>query len=134
MAMSLTVPGDREGEIHWDTPLQHGPGLVRSLLDTEWNPGVLMNINFPDRAPGDVAGVRVTVQGKRDQNTLFIDERFDTWGAPYYWFNFERRRSNPFQGSDLWAIYNGFISLTPLAPNLTYLPAIDSLSRAFDSE
>ena len=52
-----------------------------------------MNINFPDREPDEVAGIVVTSQGRRDPGLLHIDERQDTWGNPYYWLAFERRRS-----------------------------------------
>ena len=62
----------------------------------------------------------MTRQGKRDQNLLLIDERHDTWGNPYYWLGFERRRSNPAKDTDLWAIYNNHISVTPLYMNLTH--------------
>ena len=57
-------------------------------------PSACMNINFPDREPDDVVGTVVTTQGKRDPGLLQIDERHDTWGNPYYWLAFERRRSN----------------------------------------
>ena len=130
LALSLSIDYDA-GEIHWDTPLIHGPEIVQRLLETDWNPAVLMNINFPALAPGDVKGVMVTTQGKRDQSLLHIDERFDNWKQPYYWFNFERRRSNPMEGTDLWAIYEGLISVTPLTPNLTHLPATEALGGIF---
>ena len=73
-----------------------------------------MNINFPDREPDDVVGTVVTSQGRRDPGLLAIDERQDTWGNPYYWLAFERRRSTTQEGTDLWAIYSGRISVTPL--------------------
>lgn len=132
LALSQSIDYEA-GEIHWDTPLAHGPDIVRRVLETDWNPSVLMNINFPALPPDEVKGVMVTVQGKRDQSLLHIDERFDTWKQPYYWFNFERRRSNPLEGSDLWAIYQGLISVTPLTPNLTHLPATEALSGIFKS-
>lgn len=130
VAMSQSMDYDK-GEIHWETGLAHGPGIISRLLETDWNPAVLMNINFPPLPPDEVKGVMVTVQGKRDQSLLHIDERFDTWKQPYYWFNFERRRSNPLEGTDLWAIYQGLISVTPLTPNLTHLPATEALSGVF---
>ncbi len=34
---------------------------------------VLVNVNFPDCAPDEVAGIAITVQGKRDQELLRID-------------------------------------------------------------
>ena len=87
--------------------------------------------SLPPLPPDEVKGIMVTVQGKRDQSLLHIDERFDTWKQPYYWFNFERRRSNPMEGTDLWAIYEGLISVTPLTPNLTHLPATAALNEVF---
>lgn len=116
------------GTIKWQTARAHGPDLVRKLLAQDWLPGVLLNVNFPDREPGEVAGLSVTVQGRRDQDLLVIDERQDTWGSPYFWFGYERRRSNPDQGTDLRAIYEGRISVTPLALDLTHRPSCVALA------
>ena len=132
VALSLSIDYEK-GEIHWETPLAHAPGIIRRLIDTTWNPSVFMNVNFPALPADEVNGVMVTVQGKRDQSLLHIDERFDNWKQPYYWFNFERRRSNPLEGTDLWAIYRGLTSITPLTSNLTHLPATEALSGVFSS-
>jgi len=80
---------------------------------------VLININFPDALPESVARVEVTSQGKRDQSQANIIERMDVRGNPYYWLGFTRMRSNPPEGTDLRAIYDGRISVTPLHLNLT---------------
>lgn len=117
LAYGMKSPAD---SLQWATAIAHAPDLVRRLLAVEWPQGVLMNVNFPDCAPDAVAGRAVTRQGKRDQNLMHIDERRDTWGNPYYWLGFERRRSNPAEGTDLWAVYNGHISVTPLYMNLTH--------------
>src|ERR1700741_2518375 len=50
--------------IRWQTGLAHAPGLLRKLLAAEWLPSCVMNINFPDREPDEVAGTLVTVQGR----------------------------------------------------------------------
>jgi len=118
MALSLAY-GASPAQLKWETPLTHGPRLVRRLLEQEWPEGVLMNINFPDCAPEDVQAIDVTVQGRRDINPLGVEERHDTWGNPYYWLGFARRRSNPAEGTDLWSVYNGRISVTPLNLNMT---------------
>ncbi|MDX2158100.1 MAG: 5'/3'-nucleotidase SurE [Hyphomicrobiaceae bacterium] len=104
---------------HWETPIALAPALIRNLLAEEWPPLVLMNINFPDRRPDEVEGVMATVQGRRDQQNLGVEERRDTWGNPYYWLGYALRRSNPERGTDIWAVYNGWISVTPLSMNLT---------------
>ncbi len=103
----------------WETVVRHAPALIRNLIAEPWGAGILMNVNFPDRAPDDIEGIEVTSQGKRDQQLLGVEERHDTWGAPYYWLGYAKRRSNPARGTDLWAVYNGWISVTPLSMNLT---------------
>jgi 5'-nucleotidase len=72
----------------------------------------------------------VTVEGRRDPGLLNIDERQDTWGNPYYWLAFERRRSNAREGSDLAAVYAGYISVTPLLLDLTHQGMRETLARA----
>jgi 5'-nucleotidase len=116
--------------IKWQTALAHGPGLIRKLLAIEWAPPVLMNVNFPDREPEEVAGTMVTVQGKRDSGLLQIEERHDTWGNPYYWLAFERRRSGAAEGTDLAAVYAGYISVTPLLLDLTHRAMRERLASA----
>ncbi len=130
IALSQSV-GFREGTPpEWETSRAHGPDLVRKLLAVDWPNGVLMNINFPDCAPDDVQGVRITNQGRRDQSMLAIDERYDSWGRPYYWLGFGRKLSNPPKDVDLWAVYNGYISVTPLSMNLTAKSMFSPLEAA----
>jgi 5'-nucleotidase len=130
MALSQAIGSDRGKGVKWQTALAHGPGLIRKLLAVEWAPLCLMNINFPDREPDDVAGLMVTGQGQRDPGLLAIDERQDTWGNPYYWLAFERRRSAAQEGTDLAAVYTGSISVTPLFLDLTHQPMREALKRA----
>ena len=61
----------------------------------------------------------MTAQGKRDMQTAAFDRRVDMRGNPYYWIGFKRVRSNPDEGTDLRAIYEKRISITPLHLNLT---------------
>lgn len=131
IAMSLAMGFDEEGRTHWDTPLTHGPGIVNRLLESPWPEGITMNVNYPDLPPHQVEGALMTRQGRRDQNLLHIDKRSDPWGTPYFWFGFERRKSNPAVGTDLWAIYKGHIAITPLYLNLTHAPTCDALSGTF---
>jgi 5'-nucleotidase len=64
-------------------------------------------------------GIEVTEQGKRDLQTAMLDRRVDARGNPYYWIGFKRGRSQPPEGSDLNAIHQKRISVTPLHLNLT---------------
>ncbi|MBI1384446.1 MAG: 5'/3'-nucleotidase SurE [Rhizobiales bacterium] len=120
IAMSLCIRFQSPDSIHWETPMAHGSGLVRRLLGAGWPSDVLVNVNFPDRPPAEVEGIAITRQGRRDQGLLNIVDRMDTRGHPYYWFGFERSKSPPESGTDLWATQEGMISVTPLHLDLTH--------------
>jgi 5'-nucleotidase len=131
IALSQAYGFETREHPRFETAAAHGPKVIQTLIDMDWPAGVLMNVNFPDKAPGEVAGTRITSQGRRDADLLAIDERSDTWGTPYYWLAYDRRRSTTTEGTDLWAIYNGYISVTSLSMNLTHGPTQDALSNAF---
>ena len=114
----------------WDTGIAHAPDLIRRILKTGMPRDVLVNINFPDCPPGDVAGVAVTVQGKRDQELLRIDARNDGRGNPYYWIAFGRGGiAGAAAGSDLAALNDMKISVTPLRLDLTDEPFMTKLAE-----
>ncbi len=133
MSQALGI-GGRSGERgpNWDTTQTHGPDIIRRLIALDWAPNTLMNVNFPDCAPDKVQGVQVTSQGRRDQAVLNVDERHDTWGTPYYWLGYRSRRSNAAEGTDLRAVYDGYVSVTPLSLNLTAGSMLDATRTAFD--
>jgi 5'-nucleotidase len=131
IAMSLTLGFDPDGLQHWKTPQTYGPAIVEKLLSVDWPPGVLMNVNYPDLAPEAVREIRMTRQGRRDQGGLNIDARQDPWGDAYFWFAFERRRSDPLPETDLRAIADGAISVTPLSMDMTHQPTRVALADLF---
>jgi 5'-nucleotidase len=116
----------------WETATAHAPSLISKLIDGKWQPGTLLNVNFPDVAPEDVAGIEVTTQGVRDAGLLNIDSRSDPWGTPYFWFGFERRKSTLLPGTDLAAVAAQKISVTPLSLNLTDLDGLAALRKKIE--
>jgi 5'-nucleotidase len=131
-ALSL-ITGYEDGErrAFWDTPLAHAPQLIRTLIAQKWNPNTLINVNFPDAPPDEVKGIAVATQGIRDQALLNIDSRVDPWGTPYFWFGFERRKSTLVPGTDLAAIAENKISVTPLSLDFTDRTAAETLASRF---
>jgi len=113
----------------WETAIKHAPDLIHRILDAGMPKDVLVNINFPDCVPSDVAGVAVTVQGKRDQELLRIDARHDGRGNPYYWIAFGRGGvAGASAGSDLAALDEKRISVTPLRLDMTDEPFMTRLA------
>jgi 5'-nucleotidase len=124
------VTGIHENGETFEVARQHGTAIVRKLIEMQFGPGTLMNVNFPDCRADEVVGVEVTRQGKRDQNYLLLDERKDARGNAYYWLGFARERGNPPVGTDLWAVFNKRVSVTPLHMNLTQLDAMEAVRVA----
>jgi 5'/3'-nucleotidase len=112
----------------WDTALRFGPPILRKVIDAGIPKNTVINVNFPACAPEDVAGIRVTRQGKRNLGFLKIDERRDGRGNPYFWIGFERAAAleAPEQGTDLAALAARYVSVTPLR--------LDRTDEAFSQE
>jgi 5'-nucleotidase len=114
---------------NWQTGIAHGPALIEKILKEGIPKDVLVNINFPDCEPGEVEGIAVSMQGKRDASFLHIDARQDGRGNPYFWIAFARgvKPLGP-SGSDLAALENKRISVTPLRLDLTDEPFMTRLA------
>jgi 5'-nucleotidase len=122
---------EEKREAPWPCGETHGPKVIAKLIEAGWPSDVLINVNFPDCAPDAVKGIEVTEQGRRDLQTATMDRRIDLRGNPYYWIGFRRVRSNPDPGTDLAAIYDSRISITPLQLNLTEFKVRDRLKSIF---
>ncbi len=84
-----------------------------------------ININVPSGRP---QGFRVTVQARRNHVTV-VDERVDPRGKPYYWIEEGQNDWEPHDRSDYQAVRDGFISITPLQPDLTDYAALALLDE-----
>src|SRR5690349_19989245 len=129
VAMSQSYGFEPKAELSWACGEVHGPKLSKRLVESGWPNDVLMNVNFPDCAPTDVAGTEITMQGKRDMQTAALYRRIDARGNPYFWIGFKRVRSNPPVGTDLHAIYNKRIAVTPLHLNLTEFEVLQKMKQ-----
>jgi 5'-nucleotidase len=120
----------RRGEpIPWDTGRVWGPRVLKGLLVAGWPKTCLINVNFPDRLPQDVAGIEVTRQGFRDEAISTLEKRTDLRGADYFWIGYSSKLSEPPEGTDLRAIYDGRISVTPLHIDMTHHAYRDELAK-----
>lgn len=108
------------GSLDWDTPREWGHKTIAPLLEQDWQPHVTMNINFPDCEPAAVKGIQTTRQGRRDRMVIETHTRTDLRGNDYVWIAYNGKLSQPPEGTDLRAIYDGYISVTPLHTDLTH--------------
>ena len=93
---------------------------------------VLINVNFPDCRPEEVKGISVVALGRRRQERLHIDERKDGRGNPYYWIAYTRQNAFKFeQGTDIAALEDNCVALTPLRIDITDEPTMTGLAKLF---
>jgi 5'-nucleotidase len=105
------------------------PGIIAKLVQTGWPKDVILNINFPHRPVEDITEVEVTRQTFRDMQVKHAEKRTDLRNREYYWMGFRQERSRPDSGTDLAAIYEGKISVTPLHIDLTHMETVHNLRK-----
>ncbi|NMG38568.1 5'/3'-nucleotidase SurE [Chelativorans sp. ZYF759] len=130
IALSQAYTVTEEGrQLRWDTAETVGKELIAKLVGLDLPKGVFLNVNFPAIAPGEVKGARVATQGKR-LHGFWIDERKDGRGFPYYWLRFGREAQEVLDGTDMAALRDGFVAVTPLHLDLTANEMLDPLAKA----
>jgi 5'-nucleotidase len=95
--------------------------LAEAVLRRGLPPRTFLNVNVPRGKP---RGFRVTTQGKRNHVTS-VAEKIDPRGQPYYWIEEGVNHWEPHELSDYHAVRAGYISVTPLHPDLTNYAALD---------
>jgi 5'/3'-nucleotidase len=136
-AALLGVPGiavslrATRGEYDFGPAAQVTAAVADAILRAPLPPRTFLNINLP---PGQPKGYRVTVQAKRNHVTS-VAERHDPKGRPYYWIEEGEDEWLPHDRSDYQAVRDGYVSVTPLHPDLTAHHALGAVERlSFEKE
>lgn len=123
IAISLEVQSGHPAK--WSTAEHHLPELIKKLAKITFKQYVFMNINVPNVIASSIKGIRITHQGKsyfKDD----IQERIDPRGKKYYWIGGVKYGTGD-PNTDLEAVKDGYISLSPLSLDLTHKETVDEL-------
>jgi 5'-nucleotidase len=115
--------------VHWSTAEELAPDIINRLLSAPWPKGILINVNFPDCTVRSVAGYQVTAQGKRKLGDELY-ERIDPRGQPYVWIGALRSDETFQPGTDLQAVADHQVSVTPIHLDMTHHPSFAQLRLA----
>ncbi len=99
--------------------------LARAILRDGLPDRVFLNANVPTGTP---KGFRLTVQAKRNHVTK-IDERVDPRGKTYYWIEEGLDKWEQHDRSDYQAVLDGYVSVTPLHPDMTAHSVLEEIER-----
>jgi 5'-nucleotidase len=100
--------------------------LVPQMLAQSWPIPLLLNINVPARPTEQVRGARITRLGQRLYRDALV-QRHDPRGRSYYWIGGDPPSGVPEPGTDIGALAEGYISITPIRLDMTDVAAMDAL-------
>ena len=109
-----------------------GAKVLAPLLDVPLPPRTLVNVNFPALLPEEIQGIRVVRQGFHDYARGSVVEGMDPRGYRYFWFGLHGIEHTPGHATDLEAIADGFVSVTPLQLDLTHNASLVELAGRFE--
>ena len=121
---SVAISQEIETGFTFDAAASFAVRLAGNLLEQPLTPGTLVNVNVP---AGEPRGVRVVRQGRRRYGEAVIEKK-DPRGRPYYWIGATPPKGELEQGTDLAAVAEKFISMTPLHLDLTHYRSMELLA------
>ena len=130
-SIALSQVYERGQPVPWATAEAWGPRVIEKILKAGLPRQVLANVNFPNCLPKDVRGVRITSQGMHEVGDI-LEERIDLRLNPYYWLRDNRTVTRGQKGSDLHAVQDNMVSVTPLHLDLTHRPALKAMRAVLE--
>lgn len=132
IALSQVYAGEGHGDrVPFEAAEHWGEAVLRPLLDMPFAERTLVNINFPPLSAEAVKGIRVVRQGFHDYARGSVVEGTDPRGFPYFWFGLHGIEHTPGQATDLEAIRDGFVAVTPLQLDFTHAASLASLAARY---
>jgi 5'-nucleotidase len=127
VAVSLEMLDGHVGEIDYGSAARAASKVVRQVIENGLSHEILLNVNVPFLADEKIRGIVLTRQGLRVYHSR-LDERIDPRGKPYYWIGGDAPTGVPERGTDVGALAEGFVSVTPLQLDLTAYRALTDLN------
>ena len=127
IAVSLEFVEGHIGDIDYAPAARTAGKVVQQVIENGLAHQVLLNINVPLLAEEKIRGIKITRQGLRVYHSR-LDERIDPRGRPYYWIGGDAPTGVPERGTDVGALAEGFVSISPLQLDLTAYRTLTDLN------
>jgi 5'-nucleotidase len=128
IAVSLDSPENHLGDVDYGAAANFARRVVQAAIKNGLPSGILLNVNVPFLPEDAIKGFHITRQGLRVYSDR-LDRRTDPRGRPYYWIGGDAPTGIPEYGTDVGALAEGYVSITPLQLDLTAYPAMQTLGR-----
>lgn len=110
-----------------------GAESVRRILAAPWPEDVFYNINFPAVRPEKIRGFRIAPQGRRAAGVFEAVEQASPNGRPLQWIKHRLVNMSAHPESDAPLCVGGWVTATPLRPDLTAHEALEGARAVFES-
>ena len=117
--------------VHWETSRTLLPPIIERLMACPFQPGSFVNVNVPNLPVEEITGTRLTRQGRRPPGSYLPKRRIDERFVPYYWIKIAQQPGGTDPGTDLEAVRDGAISITPLQLDMTDHAMVRDLEQSF---
>jgi len=118
IAVSLDAPEYHTGPLDYSTAAKVAAHVTQIVWEHKLPNNTLLNVNVPYCSMDEVKGYRITRQGLRVYRDVLI-KREDPRGRPYYWIGGDAPTGVPEEGTDIGALSQCYVSITPLILDLT---------------
>lgn len=112
--------------VKWATAKKWTVPVLKKLIGVGWPKGIFINVNFPNVMSTKVTGIEICTQGRRKIGSG-LTKGTDPRGDDYFWIGPQRDEDKYMRGSDLNAVNNGAVAVTPLALDLTHRGTLKKL-------
>jgi 5'-nucleotidase len=126
--VAISLCTRRDGARHFETAAAVALRVVNGLLGQPLAPGLVLNVNVPDLPPSQLRGFKATRLGARHRSEPVIPAQ-DPKGERVYWVGPAGAGADAGEGTDFHAIANGYVSVTPLAVDMTRHAELPRLAR-----
>jgi 5'-nucleotidase len=128
IAVSLDLPENHVGELNYYPAARVARRVVEHVLANSLPDEILLNVNVPYLGYEELRGFLLTRQGLRVYHSR-LDERIDPRGRPYYWIGGDAPTGVAERGTDVGALAEGYVSITPLQLDLTAYRVLSDLNH-----
>lgn len=123
-SFAISLVGERP--FRYETASHFALIIAKFVLEKKLPTDTLLNVNVPNKALQEIKGIKVTKQGKRSYENS-IHEIYSPWGEKQYWIGGGIVSWQKMEGTDIQAIMENYVSVTPLHIDLTNYQALDYL-------
>ncbi|MBN2468783.1 MAG: 5'/3'-nucleotidase SurE [Deltaproteobacteria bacterium] len=127
-SFAISMLPDKQEVYHFHPAADFARRLSKAVLKHGLAPNTLLNVNIPNTDGMPITTYKITCQGKRIFGDPIV-EKIDPRGKKYYWIGGSVLGFENIPNSDLVAVHQNFVSITPILLDLTHLDSIDRLHQ-----